>query len=182
MNKKTDIGVGAAWATTTSRSARLQDVIVVTQWDADPDDNDLPQRQVHSVQSGGKVPSVISYAISGDGRANWGYDITPGSLKIMYTKLELEPQTKPEELDLIIEALDGMKNLNFQEWTSTMNSTEAYTSRTPEQIVLDYLQRMFRPVIAYLLGPNSLTPEYLRTVPVDIVMTVPAVSSRIINS
>ena len=57
-----------------------------------------------------KVRSEISYSAAPSGEFHqWGFDIAPGSLKLVWTKLELDQQERPDELELILKALDRME-------------------------------------------------------------------------
>ena len=63
-----------------------------------------------------KVPSVISYSACSEAQEEqWGSDLSPDAIAMVNTKLELEVQDdKSDELELILQALDGMHDLNFQ--------------------------------------------------------------------
>ena len=62
-----------------------------------------------------KIPSVISYTPCSDPEVEqFGFDLSDNATTMINTKLELDPQdTRTEELDLILHALDGMKDLRF---------------------------------------------------------------------
>lgn len=88
------------------------------------------------------------------------------------TKLELDLlDNKSEELDLILQALDGMNNLNFEHVKAAKGYPE-YTWKGPRDIVTDYLTKVFQ----YLsLEIKNFSPEFSARIPVDIVITVPVV-------
>ena len=62
-----------------------------------------------------RIPSVISYSPASEMQERqWGSDLSSNAVAIVDTKLELELQDSSGELDLILKALDGMHNLDFQ--------------------------------------------------------------------
>jgi len=62
-----------------------------------------------------RVPSVISYSPPSHAQEQqWGADLSPNAVAMVHTKLALDIGDTSEELDLILDALDGMKNLQFQ--------------------------------------------------------------------
>ena len=68
----------------------------------------------HNMTNQDKVQSVISFSEAKNGEAQWGDDIDPDSIIMLNTKLELDVQdTKSDELELTLQALDGMANLDF---------------------------------------------------------------------
>jgi hypothetical protein len=121
-----------------------------------------------------KVPSEISYSVTRGGESQWGFDIAPGSLKFVWTKLELDQQERPEELVLILKALDGMKNLD-PEKIREADRFPSYPAKDPVDIVAEYLTKAREYVRDH--PPNRLHPTYLSMTPIDLVVTVPAVSN-----
>ena len=94
---------------------------------------------------------------------------------MIHTKLALDIGDTSEELDLILDALDGTKNLQFQN-VITAGSWPSYPVKSPEQIVKDYLRKGFNSVLGALkLPPASFPEELIAQLPVDIVVTIPAV-------
>jgi hypothetical protein len=73
-----------------------------------------------------KVPSVISYSPSSEAEEKqWGKDLSPDAEVMVNTKLELDVQDNlSDELDLIIRALDGMSNLNFDHVRKSMGAPD----------------------------------------------------------
>ena len=63
-----------------------------------------------------KIPSVYSYSPGSQaGEQQWGASLSPEAVAMVNTKLELDVQdNKSDELELILQALDGMHNLDFQ--------------------------------------------------------------------
>jgi hypothetical protein len=118
-----------------------------------------------------KIPSVISYSLrSQANEEQWGTDLSPRAIAMVHTKLQLDVDGTSAELDLILQALDGMHNLNFQYIID--HGGDKFPRKTPEEIVKDYLTKVFD----YLFKAVEQFPEALRkTIPVDIVATVPAV-------
>ncbi len=123
-----------------------------------------------------KVPSVISYsAVSNDEypEQQWGSDLSPDAVAMVNSKLELDVQdNKSDELDLILQALDGMSDLNFDNVKSAKGYPD-YTWKAPEDIVTDYLTKVFEVVQSALA--EKLGTEARTRYPVDIVLTVPVV-------
>ncbi len=121
-----------------------------------------------------KIPSVISYSLKSQNREQqWGTDLSPQAIAMVHTKLQLDVDDTAAELNLILQALDGMHNLNFQ-YIKESGGAPKYTRKGPEQIVEDYLTKVFN----YLLqAVESFTEELRSSIPVDIVATIPAVRS-----
>jgi hypothetical protein len=124
----------------------------------------------------GKVPSEISYFATMGGERQWGFDIAPGSLKFTWTKLELDQQARPDELVLILKALDGMKNLDARKIPGA-DGFPSYPAKDPVEIIAEYLTQ----VREYVKDnpPAGLHPTYLSTIPIDFIFTVPAVSNTL---
>jgi hypothetical protein len=121
-----------------------------------------------------KIPSVISFSPSTEaGEQQWGYDLSEDAISMVHTKLELDLQDVASELDLMLHALDGMKNFSF-DYIKKVGVLPAYTDKTAEQVVTEYLSRVFVHLSAVILDFS----EAVRVrVPVDIVVTVPTVCS-----
>jgi hypothetical protein len=118
-----------------------------------------------------KVPSEISYSTTSGVERQWGFDIAPGSLKFVWTKLELDQQERSEELVLILKALDGMGNLD-PENIREADGLPSYPAKDSVDIVAEYLTK----VREYVRDHPQLHPTYLSMPPIDLVVTVPAVS------
>lgn len=120
-----------------------------------------------------KIPSVISYSLSQNGEQQWGADLSPNAVAMVHTKLSLDVVDIATELDMILQALDGMQNLDFAYIRDTSGAPK-YPRKSPEKIVEDYLTNVFQ----YLLKAVANFTQVLREqIPVDIVATIPAVSS-----
>lgn len=120
-----------------------------------------------------KVPSEISYSLAPGAERQWGYDISPGGRKMVWTKLELEQQERPDELRMILDALDGMRNLSFED-TIQREELPSYPGKDPVDIVADYLTYIREHLVEELL--QTYGAEFLSSLPVDLVVSVPAVS------
>lgn len=128
---------------------------------------------------GAKIPSVISYSpqLSEDD-LQFGTSLSKGAVAMVNTKLELDVQdSRLDELDLIVQVLDGMKNLSF-EHIKRSKGYPNYTWKQPEEIVSDYLSKMFQS----FERATEYIDELKATLPVDIVLTVPVVSLELITS
>lgn len=123
-----------------------------------------------------KVPSEISYSATGGGERQWGFDIAPGSLKFTWTKLELDQQERPDELGLILKALDGMINLDARK-IGGVYGFPSYPAKGPVDIIAEYLSRVREYVKDKPAG--KLDQTFLSITPIDLVFTVPAVSNAL---
>ena len=124
-----------------------------------------------------KVRSEISYSAAPSGEYHqWGFDIAPGSLKLVWTKLELDQQERPDELELILKAIDRMGNLD-PDRIPEADGFSSYAAKDPVDIVAEYLTQVREYVRDH--PPVDFHPSFLSTVPIDLVVTVPAVSDAI---
>ncbi|KAH7115268.1 hypothetical protein B0J11DRAFT_471111 [Dendryphion nanum] len=152
---------GLAYATPYGRTCALHEIDVVQNWG--------PQMGNHD-----KVASRIAYTTgpSGEGQ-QWGAAIDASAVTMVHTKLELDPTSISDELDSILHSLQGMKNLHFEYIKdSTTHSVPAYTHKTSEEIVTDYLTNLFRCAeqVVEALSADLGTRSLLST---DIVITIP---------
>jgi molecular chaperone DnaK (HSP70) len=142
------------------QSFSLEDIELVDVWGDRMDNHD-------------KVPSVISFsAPSRAGEQQWGSDLSADAIAMVHTKLELDLQEVQGELDLMLHALQGMKDLHFDE-LKKVGALPAYTDQTAEQIVTVYLSRVFEFVSETI---SDFSRALLDRIPVVIVITVPTVS------
>jgi hypothetical protein len=123
-----------------------------------------------------KVPSQIAYAAGHEYNTQWGYDISPGTLRLLWTKLELLTQNRGEELDHILRALEGMQDLNFEYIERSLGLPE-YPAKEPVEIITDYLSLVREHVIERDLIP-TLGRELFERTPIDLVVTCPTVSPQ----
>jgi hypothetical protein len=123
-----------------------------------------------------KVPSEISYSPSQGFGLQWGYDISPGSCKLVWTKLELDQQRRSDELRMLLDALIGMGNLDVRK-IEQASGLPPYPGKDPVELVGDYLSSV-REHLMHLLV-NTYGADYLSTVPIDLVVTVPAVCQSV---
>jgi hypothetical protein len=81
-----------------------------------------------------KIPSVISYSETTTAdEQQWGLDLSPNALAMVNTKMELDVQDrKLDELDLILQVLDGVNDLNFDDTIANKGFPE-YTWKAPEE-------------------------------------------------
>ncbi|KAF2192229.1 hypothetical protein K469DRAFT_620267 [Zopfia rhizophila CBS 207.26] len=129
-----------------------------------------------------KVPSEISYSPAPGRERQWGYDISQpadmdrGALKLRWTKLELDQQGRTEELRMILDALNGMKNLSLTE-IERSHGIPDYPAMSPVDIVADYLSKVREYLLETLPRDHGVAREYLDTIDIDLVITVPAIWS-----
>lgn len=143
-------------------------------------DNSRPElSNINSIMNWGdhmsndvKIPSIISYSPSiHKGEQQFGASLSPDAVAMVNTKLELETQdTRLDELDLIIRVLEGTKDLNFEHVKRSRNYP-AYTWKSPEDIVTDYLTKAFEHFEKGTDHVNEIKYKF----PVDIMITVPVV-------
>jgi hypothetical protein len=123
-----------------------------------------------------KVPSVISYTPGAE--QQWGKDLSSNAIALIHTKLQLDVDSVSGELDFILQALDGMKNLNFGAMIAE-GGLPSYTEKSPEQIVQHYLTKLFHGGLANLRRNRveEFSQRSLSDTPTDIVITHPSVCS-----
>jgi hypothetical protein len=124
-----------------------------------------------------KIPSVISYSLPSAARERqWGFNISPDAVTMVNTKLELDYQNdKKDELELILYALDGMRDLSIDHLRASSRAPD-FTWKSSENIVKDYFERVFAEI------EKKFPADALETLPVDIVITIPVVCTLIIAS
>ena len=158
--------IGVAFATPNTRNADLKEIQLVRDWGPQMGNTD-------------KVPSVISYSPHTDeGEQQWGSSLSPDAVAMVNSKLELDVQdNKSDELDLILQVLDGMNDLNFVHVKASKGYPD-YTWKVPEIIVTDYLAKVFQYVEQRI---SQFAAEMRTRLPVDIVLTVPVVSPVVLS-
>lgn len=145
---------------------------VVTTTDGREDLEQFPYSEWRRGGGAEKVPSEISYSATPNNEAQWGYDIAPRSVKFAWTKLELDQQERPDELELILKALEGMQYLDPNH-DQEANRFLSYFSKDQVDIVAEYLTRVREYVRDH--PPHGFHQAFLSVTPVDLVVTVPAV-------
>lgn len=149
---------GVAWAVTRSNRAVLDEIELINDWGLRMGNQE-------------KIPSVISYSESDGDSQQWGSDLSKHAIAMVHTKLQLDIGTVENELDLTLQALEGMDNLHYRHIKNS-EFKPSYPIQSPEEIVQDYLRFVFE----YLLeSVGQFTPQFLRHTSVDIVVTIPAV-------
>lgn len=148
--------LGVAYATPLGTRCVLDDIDVMVEWGASVND---------------KVPSVISYSRK---EYEWGEAISADAVCMVHTKLELGLQNVLGELNMTLQVLDGMTDLNFDEMLTKSGSYDvpAYSSKSPEEIVTDYLTKIFQYMEQEVNKFGKAARMYTTT---DLVVTVPTV-------
>jgi hypothetical protein len=118
-----------------------------------------------------KIPSVISFSHSTDGEQQWGSSISENAVSMIHTKLELEVTSVSGELEFLRKALEGMRNLQY-EHIKASTSRPGYPDKTADQIVTEYLRRVFEFIFRAVARFGK---SFRENVPTDIVLTVPTV-------
>jgi hypothetical protein len=154
------IAKGVAFATPRSTKAGLEDVKIMANWG--------PKMGNHY-----KIPSVYSYSpATSAAEQQWGYSLSPDAVTMVNTKLELDVQdNKLDELELIMQVLDGTCDLGFNNVKKSRGYPD-YTWKDPEEIVTDYLTKVFQYVDNAF---DYLGSHFRAQMAVDIVITVPVV-------
>lgn len=158
---------GFALARTQSDHAELDKIEVLQNWGS-------------SGNNQSKVRTMISYVKSSTGETQWGSNVSDHGTAMVNTKLELEPQpNRYDELELTLYLLKNTGYLAF-EHLKKIGPNPAYTSAPPRQIVQDYLKHICesacRPGSFETIDMTRLAET---STPLDIVVTVPAVSSAL---
>jgi len=120
------------------------------------------------------LPSVISYELAEPGIEQWGTSISANTVTMVNTKVELDVLDNISELELVLNTLDDMRNLKSQYIEEAQPYHPAYgLLKSPSDVVKDFLDRVFRRF------GGSISDErlnFLRIIPVDLVITTPLVS------
>lgn len=120
-----------------------------------------------------KVPSVISYSRASErGEQQWGSSLSADAVAMVHTKLELGIQNVLGELDMTLQILDGMNNLDFDTTFMGKGSQDLppYSHKSPEEIVTDYLTRVFQWLEQEVEKFDTVLRKHTST---DIVVTIP---------
>ncbi|KAJ4324502.1 hypothetical protein N0V94_001242 [Neodidymelliopsis sp. IMI 364377] len=144
--------IGLDYGTTFTDNSTLEKQIeVITDW---------PSRNT-MIATTEKVPSEIAYTLES---THWGSSIPTGLQRHMWTKLELDPMNK--------QAKYGEAGKIFHE---QMSLTGISTSKLPVDVVADFLRKVKEHLIQTL--DTQFGPKLWRTLPITLVVTVPAVWS-----
>ena len=158
---KTNCVTGVGYASVSSNDFSLDDIDVISAWGP-------------KMFNDPKVPSVVSYTPGNE--QQWGKDLSSDAIALIHTKLQLDIDSVSGELDFILQALDGMKNLNYNEMIAD-GGLPSYTEKSPEQIVQYYLTKFFHGGLDNLRANNveEFSQRTLNDTPTDIVITHPTV-------
>jgi hypothetical protein len=97
---------------------------------------------------------------------------------IVNTRLELDIQAdKADELDFILQTLDGMKDLSF-DYIVEPGGYPEYTWKNPEQVATDYLTKVYQSLEKEMSKFGDTARDVLV---VDIVITVPVAGSQFLS-
>lgn len=89
-------------------------------------------------------------------------------------KLELEPQERIEELRSIISLLDGVDNLDSSKLAEAFRGIPQYPPKNAVEIVASFLTNIREYAIEQLDHDSARNKDVRATVPIDLVITVPA--------
>lgn len=155
---------GVAYAFPPSDKASLDDIEVVEDWG--------PQMKFFS-----RIPSLISYSpASNPLDQQWGASISEDAVVLKNVKKELDVPSRVAELEFKLQTSKQAINLDFE--NVTKSNGDPPLRKTPEQIVTDYLAKVFQ----YLKDPFEFLGQHLKSkIPVDIVVTVPVVRLYIVG-
>lgn len=119
-----------------------------------------------------KVPSEMSYATGPGGEHQWGFDFSDKAPRLVLTKLELEHDEPKTELGKLLDAVRQIEVLSVGQIDQNNGLALSYT-KSAEDIVKDYLVGIREQLFKDL---RSVYPAaYLSSIPIDLVITVPAV-------
>lgn len=151
---------GVAYAFPSSDETRLDEIEVADNWG-------LKMGNHH------KIPSVYSYSpATADGEQQWGLSLSPDAVTMVNTKLELDVQdNKLDELELLLQVLNGTRDLDIDNVKKSQGYPD-YTWKNPQDIVTDYLTKVFKQVNHSL---DQRIAAHRDSLSVDIVITVPVV-------
>jgi hypothetical protein len=123
-----------------------------------------------------KVPSLYSYSKTTAAKKckQWGHSIDDNSTVMQWTKLELEPRPTLKELEILSDLVQGLDMINECRAGKTKEIPQHLT-RDAGDIVRDYLSKISRTWWQHMNEDGKYT---LKKVPLDIVITHPAVSSH----
>jgi hypothetical protein len=131
-----------------------------------------------------KIPSVLSYSKpSAAKEEQFGANLSNDAVTMVNTKLDLDVQeTKLAELESLIAALEGMKNLQFSN-VKKQGGRPGYSWKSAEDIVTDYLEKVFQAFSKFLDKLfREFSPKLKQEVPMDLVITVPVVSATLVRA
>jgi hypothetical protein len=109
-------------------------------------------------------------------REQWGYDISEGSVVIRWIKLGLGLQDPEQELKALSRLTDDIKKLSLSRPAGNEKlkvEGRGHLSKQPAEVLYDYLDKMINRWCQEYDGIHTLA-----NVPVDVVITHPAVSQR----
>ncbi|KAF2496481.1 hypothetical protein BU16DRAFT_581790 [Lophium mytilinum] len=121
-----------------------------------------------------KVPSTISYSECSCGNRckQWGHNIDDDSLRMQWTKLELEPRSVQSELEVLRDLTRGLDlPMRLQQHQSV--SAPRHLAKDAEDVVRDYLSKIARLWYQDIKATSTFA---LDRIPVDMVVTHPVVS------
>lgn len=156
---------GMAYATPSAETLPLSEITSVEVWN-------------NAMDNHKKVPSVKSYSHPSErGEEQWGSDLSPDAISMVHTKLELHQQNVSDELNLILQALEGMDDLKFDS-LKQREVAPGYSDKSAEEIVTDFLVHVFQ-AFDDARAADLIPQDLLSKFPTTIVATVPTVRSDI---
>ena len=119
-----------------------------------------------------KVPSEITYGANEGDQERWGFGVKGCPYVLKWTKLELEPPSRPKALSLLSKTLEEIKFLGSMD-NALVDFIPLHLIRTAEEIVTDFLAEVAIWVRNDILSKKD--PGTLRDSPIDLIITHPAV-------
>jgi hypothetical protein len=121
-----------------------------------------------------KVPSVISFDYTREGKNQWGYSMDDEAVNVLqWTKLELEPRTTLKELEVMESLLSGLDPVCKLRKGERGTDVPRHITKSEGRVVEEYLRKLAEEWQAYISGQGG---AILANIPLDIVVTHPAVS------
>ena len=120
-----------------------------------------------------KVPSAKSYSRTKMGNRQWGFSIDDDSMVFTWTKLELKPRPAAKELAILMTLMEGLDLLRrLNEDDDLAEHVPIHITRDTAGIIRDFFRDIAKEWGKHM---NDTGRFILHNVPLDIVMTYPAV-------
>lgn len=147
--------------------------------EAVPESSDVKLFQNWPEKTEAKVPSEVSYSLTAGDVTDrefrqWGFSIDSESKVLRWTKLELVKDPSPlGELEILDELMDGLEEIN-QLYADDNETADVpfHLSETSKDVIEYYLSHVAREWVKHI---TLQAQEVLNTVPVDLIITHPAV-------
>lgn len=117
-----------------------------------------------------KVPSKITYAVTHGSTERWGYGVGDSPYVLKETKLDLERPKRSEALEDLLQTLHVLDSMNVREFNVLAQDIPRHVTKTPLEIVTDYLWHVATEVRKSILSEKAYG---FGKFPVDLIFTHP---------